>query len=410
MMSIFYAIISVISLQPYFVWNNKYAVYAISFLCMVFFFVLIKMSETKVDVKDLLIIIIYVVLIYFNASIDNLKVLFGLLFLQIPIIVYLLGNDELKTNTYKYFVILFAISLIPGMIIFVFNLFGIDFPYTLIKPLNELKGGYYKCYYVAVVYAANVTKYGSILFTRMCGIYDEPGVAGTICGLILIIEKLDIKKSFANKVLLIAGLLSFSMAFYILLLFNILINKKFKLLAFIVVVLTILNFSPFNKQYGLFDKILFDRVKITNFKLSGDNRSSAQLDYAYNRFLKGDMITILTGKGQGYVKDHVDGGGSSSYKILILERGMIFFLLYLFLIALLYYKNTNNLKNYYIYLAILLSIYQRPDVFILAYIVLIVGGTRSNSESDTKTIEGVEKKDNKNILVKQESKLKLTPN
>lgn len=366
------------------------------------------MSVKKFDKKDILLIILYVIILYLNASIANVKILFGIFFLQIPIIVFLLGDNDFKIRTYKYFIKFFALSLIPGIIIFAFNLIGTDFSHTLIEPLNALKTGYYKCYYGAVVYASSVEHYGNILFTRLCAMYDEPGVPGTICGIILMIEKLDIKKNLTNKILLIGGLLSFSLAFYILLLINMLVNKKFKLFVFIIISLTILNFSNFNKQYGLFDKMLFNRVMISDNKLSGDNRTSLTLDYAYEKFMQGDLGTILVGKGQGYVQSHVDGGGSSSYKILIYERGLIFFILYLLLIALLYYKNTVNFKNYYILLAIYLSIYQRPDILILAYIVLIVGGTLDNSKEMLLMLEDNKKNpENANIL---DNKITLTPN
>lgn len=408
--SIIFAIISVISLQPYFVWNNKYVVYAICFLCMLLFIILYKMSAKNFDKKDILLVILYVIVIYFNASIDNIKILFGIFFLQIPVVVFLLGDNEFKINTYKYFVKLFALSLIPGIIIFVFNLLGVDFSHTLIEPLNALKNGYYKCYYGAVVFASNVESYGGILFTRLCGMYDEPGVPGTICGIILMIEKLDFKKNHINKILLIGGLLSFSMAFYILLLINMLVNRKFKFFVFIILVLTVLNFSSFNKQYGVFDKILFERIMISDFKLSGDNRTSSTLDYAYDHFLSSDLATILMGKGQGYVRDHVDDGGSSSYKILIFERGLIFFILYLLLIALFYYKNTNSFKNYYILLAIYLSIYQRPDILILAYVVLIVGGTLSNSSEEELAEKLQIQEGDMNTLDGQQNNLTLTPN
>ncbi|WP_156184576.1 hypothetical protein [Clostridium carboxidivorans] len=385
MLSIFYAIIGIISLQPYFVWNNKLIAYAIPILCMFCLIIKSNIYLNNSNRKNIIVIIFYIIIIYFNASINNFKNLVAIFYFQIPVLLYLLGNKTFKIKTYKCLVMLFALSLIPGIIICLFNFMGIDFSYTIIEPLNKVKALYdinYRRYLGAVNTTQDTINMGRVIFNKLYAMYDEPGAVGTVCGLILFIEKLDLKKNVENKIIFIGGLISFSFAFYILLIINLIVCKKYKILAFFILLLTILNFSSLNKDYGVFDKILFNRFTVSDNKLNGDNRTSPELDYAYKQFLKGDVKTILMGKGDGYITNNIDGGVSSTYKIFIYERGLIFFILYLILVVVLYYTNTNSIKNYYILLAFILSIYQRPNILILAYIVLIVGGTLYNSNSE----------------------------
>ena len=115
--------------------------------------------------------------------------------------------------------------------------------------------GTYRDYYVT-----SFVHIGS--FIRACGFFNEPGFYGTIIALFLVIDGINLKK-LDNVIILIAGVLTFSAAFYILLIgyaiLKLVISKPvlgvFALFIFIFVIY-FLN----NLYYSYSDNSIFWRI------------------------------------------------------------------------------------------------------------------------------------------------------
>jgi len=131
------------------------------------------------------------------------------------VICFLLVSKELKIKTYRLFYNLFVISLIIPIIIYVLLQFGIPVPYMELQSPESIKE-YYGIYYKIYPFASQWDHMNSSSYygLRMCGIYNEPGVIGTFSALLLGIEKYKMKGDWKNKILFLAGILSFSLAFY----------------------------------------------------------------------------------------------------------------------------------------------------------------------------------------------------
>ena len=111
----------------------------------------------------------------------------------ITIALFCVIKDEIKSLVYIEVKKLLVISAWISILFYVIDLF------------DNL--GTYRDYYVT-----SFVHIGS--FIRACGFFNEPGFYGTIIALFLVIDGINLKK-LDNVIILIAGVLTFSAAFYI---------------------------------------------------------------------------------------------------------------------------------------------------------------------------------------------------
>ncbi|GBF33831.1 hypothetical protein DCCM_2942 [Desulfocucumis palustris] len=213
--------------------------------------------------------------------------------------------------------------------------------------------------------------------SRLCGPFNEPGVVGTFAALLLIADQFDLRKK-GNIVLLVAGVLSFSLAFFILCAGYIVLcaaterRKDFLVIILIVVILLVFLLPYLRSVSTVIDELAY-RFTITGDGLAGDNRT----DDVYEAFFSSYMQTAdrWLGLGTG-AKDSLTRGANLSYKTLIIEYGIIgFAYLSLGLLFLPMVGKWKNRRCIYFVLLFLASIYQRPNVMVLSYLVLLIGGT-----------------------------------
>lgn len=242
---------------------------------------------------------------------------------------------------------------------------------NLITPLytihNELRGSDYQVYpffllenlaYMHPLYAV------SHMF-RFNSIFDEPGVVGTYSALLLICKPLKCKNSFVDGVLFVAGLISFSLAFYVLMLsyfiFNLRLNKKSIIILFILVLFGLMFSNQLNE-------VIFNRVEFVDGKFSGDNRVAYNFEQEFEKFLKSDYILIGMGNAA-----HQNFPGSSTYLGIIYNYGFIGFIMYVG-IFLLFCVQFHRLRTWIFFLIFMINIYQRPySIDILTFVILYSG-------------------------------------
>lgn len=210
-------------------------------------------------------------------------------------------------------------------------------------------------------------------FFRLCGIFNEPGVLGTLCALLFICTSK--KAKLWEKIdLLLTGALTFSLAFYLLifLYFAIYICQKrlvnmVYIIGFMALFLTLPKIDFHNEQLNA----VAARLEITENGLAGDNRTSAIFDAEYEDFIHTSDVWL--GKGAGFSF----GGSNSSWKShYLVPYGIVgtIFLLGMWGCAALFYAEGNKDALIFI-LLFFISLYQRPAPIenILGY-VLIMGG------------------------------------
>lgn len=407
-----FAFFAFLRLGPFFTWSTYrsgifISLYIAVFLMILFLFVVFNIRKgrrlvvSQIDFKYAIVaLVISIILIGIcGLKIENLFsgewITYGifLLFIVVP--------DSCKVKSYENYKIIFAITLIPAIVYYFLNIAGINgiVPWGILSSSESIKvnhGSYYIHYPFAVQL---ITSSSNVLESfRLCGIYDEAGRLGTMAGLFLVAESFKIKDSFYNIIILIAGILSFSVAFYLIVIIYFIISNFIKgkpKNAIVLTIIMVLYFAFMNIQFSNYTLLtLQSRFEITSEGLVGDNRTNSKFQTLYSEYLNDGGFRILFGFGSGAIQSiqqqrNVDG---SSYKCYLYNYGIIGFgstivwtIFYVLRKLKIRFREIVIEKTLvYIYVVTLLGIfvlnlYQRPTVFHMSYMVIVIGGSMSLS-------------------------------
>jgi hypothetical protein len=283
------------------------------------------------------------------------------------LLLFFLLDKKIKKEIFLVFYTLFAYSVILGLVVYFLILFGAELYWSKLEPSQYLKainGHYYRNYIVTVVLDHQIfsTAIGEVF--RFSAIYDEPGRVGTLAALLLAATNFDMKE-WKGKTILLAGILSFSLAF-LLLAFLFLILKQTKYLFLSMIVILIIGGSFFSelKENVLLEKFVFKRVELVIFNPEKvNNRVNDTFNELYNDFLNSDKLLF----GTGIRSNELLKSGVSTYKTIIYDYGIIGFILIISIYLIILVMFTSQFKEI-IYLipfniVFFASIFQRPDVF-----------------------------------------------
>lgn len=372
-----------IYLQPFFCWDfdAKFPISAASIVAILFIVITGSVYSKKIRLKLPVLSIIVLMIIAIMVALDRTGsslIIVGRFVPYLAIIFFFMLPEDIIVKAFKYFATLLAIFLIPAIIVWLFHMVGVDLPHSVISSYNQSKinNGYIYNQYIGSVFL--VQSYGGSYF-RFCGMLDEPGNIGTICGLLLAARCIDKNKDWRNIVFLVSGVLSQSMAFIIIvLLYFILVSFKVKntkaiitlsIIMIAYIVFLSVNFS--NPTLAALQK----RFTFIDGKLIGDNRSSASLDAAIDSLFSSASVFWGNGTGSNVIAN-LEG---YSYKLLIYSYGIIGFAIIIFWIIYSYIKyatkcNKTSGSELILLGLFVLSIYQRPYVFDIGHILLLFGG------------------------------------
>lgn len=272
---------------------------------------------------------------------------------------------EQRSRLYEIFMKLFVIFTLPSIIYYVLVYFmGIGLPFTYLSPdhVGKLQAGIFY----------ELRTFGLIInpefgFPRPCGIFDEPGVIGTICAFLFSTIWVCNKNRKWAKLLLLEGALSMSLAFYIMMVvfYISLLYKKnlLKLLSFVFIVCMLgigfYNFDFENQQL----RNLQQRIDLSSSLLVRDNRTDASFDYVYNEFLQHGGYAMFMGNGVGATYKNNNTSSSSSYKCIVYDHGIIGAFLYFGFFVLLYFLKYKDIAYTLPFFSVfIVSLYQRPYV------------------------------------------------
>lgn len=196
---------------------------------------------------------------------------------------------------------------------------------------------------------------------RFQGLADEAGRLGTLCGmLIFLIRKLEMSK-WPFYIILVSGLLTFSLAFYVLLAIFLLSMSRLSLrnslmaVCFISVVLWFLQ-DQFNER-------ILERISDTE---NVDNRTGEAFDRIFNDAFQSGQIWIGTGNERIISLSEEFDRGLGGGKVFLLQYGVICFVLIFFMYNYIYIKRCRGKVSYFDWLFLLafwLSFYQRQTIF-----------------------------------------------
>ena len=375
------------SIGPYLIWESfmYYRIFDIFKMAIeigaISLFIYIKKRRIRVEYFYFAGSFIALYLFYvLDAYPGTLSIHVGTITKGLLILIFLISDRDTKKEVFCFFSLIFAISIIPGIIFDFLSIIGVSIPGNFIESTQEIKvvaGQHYK-HYFGCVFRENI--YYSPRFKQLCGMLDEPGALGTTAALLLCGEKFELYKKKHLMIVLVGGMLTMSLAFYLIIFIFIISHqikdkkiskKKLAIMAFFCALLIMLwNNSIFNEYI----------VRRLSFvKLVNNNRTSDEFDYIYRSFINdaNSNIKLLFGNGNDNPVFHsVD---ASSYKVIIYNMGVFGFL---FIITWFVYwglKFSKKRSDPIILLVIfIISIYQRPWIMYLYSMVLLFGGIENS--------------------------------
>lgn len=340
--------------QPYFLWGvEDISRIIISILIPVLSIRYIDLSGKNKQV--FLLFFVSFLLVGIIRGSDILRVFNLVLLAIIPVL-----NKKFATSIYGHFKSIFVFFLSISILFYCIVLISDWQSNNIIEPLNELKGYKYYQYPLLVIPTA------SSLLMRFHGLFDEPGVVGTIGGLILCIEKFSLKK-WSNIIILLAGLISFSFYFYILFAFVIIYNSSGKYRLYAIFFIALLYFATYTNS-TLYNLIWYRfNINPETNTLVGMNRGEEHV----KEILESNLFSTNFFFGYGYkaAEEYMDG---ASIYLTMFREGVLFVVLNLFgYIVSAYSKLKKNKGNFIVFVLILIgTFYQRPALFDFVYIFL----------------------------------------
>ena len=341
-----------------------------------------KISVTKNRICCLVVSIAAIICIHIlphNKTIINLSDI--MVMADICILLFVFHEVEVK-KVFKNLTIIFVLITLPSIVYYsLTRLFNLELPFSVFDTVLDgkaEKGFFYEQRPLGLMTRSwdnNVSSGG----VRPCGVFDEPGVIGTFAGLFL---GANIQKkprfNIINVLLFIEGVLSFSLAFYVLAFMLVIIEaiKKGVLSIVLMMLLLLILFVGFiNMQ---FENEQLKKLQ-SRFDVSGDvetivvnNRYGNTYEEEYEVFVDKGGYTLFFGEGYKAYLSNEKMYGASIYTNLIYDYGIIGTIVYLFVfvaIALVYGINKTNITFIIMFFA---NVYQRPYIFNRPYIILFI--------------------------------------
>lgn len=254
----------------------------------------------------------------------------------------------------KLLAVLLILAIVEHVLISYFNVYS---HYTIIPecPINPGRSYYNFVFNIYIDYTFS-------FFNRFYAFYDEPGVLGNLTMVLLYIQKFDLKKWY-NVVLLIAGLMSYSLAFYIaLILYFIIFGTKRTRIVFIIVA-ALFTYFLYGNEFA--NRYIFGRMILENGKMAGYNREKVGFDLFF------DTLHIKDYFWMGYYpRSRIEY--AASWKWAFTLYGIIPSILYV--LSIIFSRITSTTNKGYILRGIILVIIiwiQRPFIHLYLYALLL---------------------------------------
>lgn len=375
-LSLIAACLFYILLGPYFCWGLYRYSYFVPVLTGLLALIFIFNNDIRRNLFFFVFIVILVLFYSYQISASFLGVVALGLMVFLPF-----GKLDFSHRVFHHFINIYSVIIAISIIVWIGVLLGIVPQMGMIESSNSLKTDYYRVYPFVIV--PNVWGY-----FRFCGPFDEPGVVGTMSSIFLYIIDFN-KKDKRFYPLLISGLLSLSLFFYVSIFLYYLVRgfSHFELRKLLIFSALLFAFYGLTRNNDVMSEAIWNRIEWNSEKktIAGDNRTDEALEELYRdkqftrNYWFGDPQADTY---QSYFE------GSSSYKIVVFKAGMVFFGLYLLFFILLAGKYLNK-KELLLFIVMIITVeYQRPWIFGTGYLFLFSYYARNSQISDEIKITG----------------------
>ena len=357
-------------IRPYFFWSDIFLNNYFNAIITIILGFLFFLNRKKMSTMDKWLMLLFGVIIVSYPFVGGQN--FNVFVSIFPLLFIPFATDEFNKKVFENFLNIYCVIIGISLFVWIFVMLGAINPMRVIKPLNELKDYNYNVYPFLVM-ASN----GGFRFS---GLFDEPGVVGTISGLLFCCQR-NIK-SRQSMILLLSGLCSVSLFFFLIVAIYYtylqLVEKgnakNIALYLFVAGVALIAVFSS-----PILSEMIVSRLEWDSDTgmFIGDNRAST---YAWELFdqIKGTrQFWFGIDDKWGF---HEKVGFSSSFINVVIMNGVLFFCMIILFYALYGYRFKTTMSGFLLFLFVLLAtLYQRPGIFSPEYIFLWIYLARKES-------------------------------
>ena len=296
--------------------------------CLLIMITMLVIFKRKVVIRNQVLYFIFLAqacyyLFGFSYHEDNLYILLFLQIIGIAVSLIFLQNYISTKQLSISILVAMCIMGITGTIVFLLAITGIIQPFSILSIFGDEGQKSSDLYNYILTFSNSVFFYSKYQIIRIAGYFDEPGTFAFYLIHALLLNKISVNKKLIEYILIIAGLLSLSLAFYIslgiyLLLFNIRIQLKLKPILIIAVILVLMNTSTslFPERVRTVTGFISSRLELSDSYdlklLKGDSRTEAMIndfpDFVEKPFL-----------GRGKIR----GSNSPSIIGLLVNDGLI---------------------------------------------------------------------------------------
>ncbi|GEM_PF-405496 len=319
------------------------------------FILLVNIDKTIVHKKSdirlaIAMLLLFTYMVYKNIASTNL---FGVLSTFLLPIMFWTRKDVILSIFQKFTDIYAYLILIPCFI-YLLVMAGLPIPHSSMQSSADASS-----FIVYDVYAGVCAFSG----TRFCGFFDEPGVVGTFSAVLLVANQFKLKPVVLGA-LLFSGIISFSLAFYaIIFLYIVFCSRSIKLIAGTVVVGGLIVYFFWDTfSLMILERIVFDEGALVT------NRTTLDFDAWYQSFVGSDAFYWGLGNHKSIEYDEM----GASYKHIIVDYGLVFFIIFILSLAIYAKTRIKSIFLWISYLIILIGVlYQRPFIELHSYLFIL---------------------------------------
>jgi len=419
-----------ISLDPYFLWPTKVGHLVIAALASAITLGLVARQKqwrrkNGMEILGAVLLTIFIVYVTLEHRVDGGHSKWIVVLPTLWVLAVL--KDEVRIKALNAFLTLFAIGLIPSILVWIWTVLGFPITFISMDPANPgmLPPGGGGLLYLPMVI---LNETNSVVFPsgmaifRMCGIYDEPGTIGTIAALGLGALRFRLR-DWRCAIMYLAGVMSFSLAFIILGVLGLVVrsirNRDWRPLVFLVPLavalslvlgwiasatryglesnVTIINYvkeSPpanFSNKSNINEKEIVrpvERRVIAEHTLRQqgliNNRALPSMKMLVADYWKADLYTRIF----GFASDAsiVKGGMSQIWSRILTDHGLFGFAIlvigYFLMVFPMWQRSKYSFWSAFFIIIISMSVYQRPVVWLPYAMILIICGVLTAAENE----------------------------
>lgn len=352
------AIYACCMLSPYFIWGRHY-LYVVSCLLVVALFIMWSLYRKVLNINYIPFVglVFSCIFLFYLCSGASLS---WALIQSIGSGLLLFSYRQFGNRLLVTFKWVFVITLVPSMFLWFWYAVGLPVDIWQIGIIddsvvpNQLKvqGGMHYYLYIGSVALDYMIDSGLPVF-RICGMYDEPGVVGTVSGLMLAADRVNLKKK-VNILLFAAGVMSLSLAFFVLVALSLVFYIRWKIILILILIIVPGFLTLSNSMQKVLHGYTVSRLVIKDSgKLAGDNRESELSKQNFNNWLKSDLFQFMFGSQVQY-------DSSATYKQILTRTGLVGFMLIAVVLFIPFFARPKTYAAIVFFIIYILSIYQRP--------------------------------------------------